>query len=93
MTREPHGQDDMTNRNNDPRHTRERNNAMDSQNQGKCGRCGCSYTPTESRDTEYWGAPYCYGVGCRDYCLACWLDVGPLDTGEVDRFADPMPRT
>lgn len=50
--------------------------------QRTCNECHRKYTIAEFRDsgTNYFAHPYNYGRGCKEYCLACWLGVGPKDS-------------
>ncbi|MGO9839175.1 MAG: hypothetical protein ACLP1X_33755 [Polyangiaceae bacterium] len=54
----------------------------------RCIECGSSYSPDEEMDASpsYVYAPHLYWQGAQDYCLACWLGVGPLD--EVDHVEE-----
>jgi hypothetical protein len=46
-----------------------------------CKECGQAYSVDESAETDAgcfpW--PWSYDEGCEEYCLACWLGVGPND--------------
>jgi hypothetical protein len=46
-----------------------------------CKKCGILYTIEEfvqSSESNF-NLPDRYSEGCHDYCLACWLGVGPND--------------
>ena len=47
----------------------------------RCARCSETYSPAELENhcAHYFEHPYRYIDGVDDYCLACWLGVGPLD--------------
>ena len=46
-----------------------------------CAECGQSYTIADFRagHPSYFDPPHRYDEGCKTYCLACWLGVGPKD--------------
>lgn len=46
-----------------------------------CKECHRPYDPDEDavNNLQYFAPPYDYETGCREYCLACWLGVGPND--------------
>lgn len=46
-----------------------------------CKECGVSYTIEQfyQSSESYFDPPYRYSDSCEDYCLACWLGVGPND--------------
>ena len=46
-----------------------------------CAKCGQQYSIQELRSSSghYFEAPYNYDRGCDRYCLACWLEVDPMD--------------
>jgi hypothetical protein len=46
-----------------------------------CKECNCRYTIAQFRQSSsnYFEPPYNYREGCKDYCLKCWLGVGPKD--------------
>lgn len=50
----------------------------------RCARCSNAYSPAEleRRCSHYFEHPYRYVDGVDDYCLACWLGVGPLDRND-----------
>jgi len=45
----------------------------------RCVECGQYYTEGDEVDSQYYDSPYDYWKGCHQYCLACWLGVGPKD--------------
>ena len=47
----------------------------------RCRVCGELYSASETYETSphYFAAPYDYGAACDEWCLACWLGVGPAD--------------
>lgn len=49
-----------------------------------CRRCEAIYTIAESweHNRQMFGKPHDYQTGCLEYCLGCWLGVGPLDFPE-----------
>ena len=51
-----------------------------------CSECGQEYSVEEILDTSpgYWDHPYNYAEGSAQYCLACWLGVGPKDIAKMD---------
>src|SRR5262245_19972015 len=50
-----------------------------------CRSCEAIYTIIEALENQkdYFQQPYDYLRGCQEYCLACWLGVGPLDIPEA----------
>jgi hypothetical protein len=52
-----------------------------------CTECGRTYSRAEAYKAgeHYWLAPYNYQCGIDEYCLACWLCVGPNDLAEMER--------
>lgn len=49
--------------------------------QRACKECGTLYTIEEfyQSSESYFDPPDRYSDGCHDYCLSCWLGVGPND--------------
>lgn len=49
-----------------------------------CRSCEKIYTISDAwqRNESYFDSPYDYQIGCVEYCLECWLGVGPLDISE-----------
>ena len=57
-------------------------NSMDHfQENRSCKECGVTYTIGQfyASCSSYFDPPYRYSDSCEDYCLACWLGVGPND--------------
>lgn len=60
-----------------------------------CRSCEAIYTISKALEgqEDYFRPPHDYVRGCQEYCLACWLGVGPLDIpeayGEEPFVADP----
>ena len=52
-----------------------------------CTACGRTYSRAEANEegAHYFLAPYNYRWGIDEYCLACWLCVGPNDLAEMER--------
>jgi hypothetical protein len=50
-----------------------------------CRSCEAIYTISEwlRSQRSYFEQPYDYLHGCQEYCLNCWLGVGPLDIPEA----------
>ena len=59
--------------------------AVDRARRRVCRSCEAIYTINEvlANQREYFKQPYDYVTGCQEYCLACWLGVGPLDFPEA----------
>jgi hypothetical protein len=60
----------------------EADNSMDHYQESRsCKECGVTYTIGQFYEScsSYFDPPYRYSDGCDDYCLACWLGVGPND--------------
>jgi len=51
-----------------------------------CSECGQEYSVEETLSTipGYWDHPYNYSQGSAQYCLGCWLGVGPKDIAKMD---------
>lgn len=51
-----------------------------SETEKKCKECGQDYSPDDYvSQKQYWDFPTDYQHGSKEYCLACWLGVGPND--------------
>ncbi len=60
----------------------EEQNAVDGNLQQRtCKECGTLYTIEEfyQSSQSFFDPPDRYSDGCHDYCLSCWLGVGPKD--------------
>jgi hypothetical protein len=59
---------------------KEEQNSMDPYQLSRpCQECGFTYTIGEFYESSSsdFDPPNRYSDGCNDYCLACWLGVGP----------------
>lgn len=45
----------------------------------RCARCGEFYCQVPDVSPDYFHHPINYPQGSAQYCLACWLGVGPMD--------------
>lgn len=60
----------------------------------KCKECGTLYSIEETYEHSqiYFDGPENYSSGCSEYCLACWLGVGPNDVEKMDREFEKMEK-
>src|SRR5712692_8045732 len=51
-----------------------------------CKECGRQYTIRQFLEgaESYFARPHNFRAGCEEYCLDCWLCVGPHDLHEQD---------
>lgn len=50
----------------------------------RCVRCGEQYCQVPDVPEDYFRHPTDYSRGSLEYCLACWLGIGPIDIAEWD---------
>jgi len=73
----------------------EQQSTIDSyERQRTCKECGTLYTIEEfvQSSGSNFNPPDRYSEGCHDYCLACWLGVGPNDLPPLEDHDSGTPR-
>ena len=52
----------------------------------RCSECGVDFSMEETLHTSpgFWDCPYNYSQSSGQYCLACWLGVGPKDIEKME---------